>query len=87
MEEQTETNTEKSNFTVLLEEALNTRKYVKLAYFDNIHAYHSVNTLLKRTDQGIELIAGEIIQPDWIVSIDLVYAPGYEHIEDFTCDC
>lgn len=76
-----------TNFETLLEEALHMRKYVKLAYFDDIHAYHSVNTLLKQTDKGIELISGEIIQRDWIVSIDLIYAPGHEHIEDFTCDC
>ena len=87
MTKEDKTNTAKSDFAKLLEEALHIRNYVKLAYFDDIHAYHSVNTLLKRTDKGIELITGDIIQPEWIVSIDLVYAPGYEHIEDFTCDC
>lgn len=75
------------NFEDLLKQALHIKQYVKLAYFDEIHAFHSVNVVMKETDQGISLTTGELIQTEWIVSIDEVKAPGYEHIDDFTCDC
>ncbi|MCE7993783.1 MAG: hypothetical protein HEP71_17485 [Roseivirga sp.] len=75
------------NFTVLLEQALRMKQYVKLAYFDDIHAFHSVNVVMKRTEQGIELTNGYVIEESWIVSLDEVKAPAYQHIDDFTCDC
>lgn len=75
------------DFEEILEQALQLKKYVKIAYFDDIHAFHSVNAVLKSTEKGIELTTGDTIQRDLIVSIDLISAPGYTHIEDYTCDC
>lgn len=79
--------TSSPGFSELLKQALHMKQYVKLAYFDDIHAYHSVNVVMKVTDRGIELSDGQLIQEDWIVSLDEIKAPGYENIDDFTCDC
>lgn len=70
-----------------MEQALRMKQYVKLAYFDEIHAFNSVNVVMKRTAQGIELTNGQVIEESWIVSLDEIKSPAYQHIDDFTCDC
>jgi len=75
------------SFEVILKEALDKGRYVKVAFFNSYHEFHSVCAVMKHTDSGIALTTGHLIQIDKIVSIDEVSAPNYSHIIDFTCDC
>ena len=78
---------ETRSYTELLNDALKKGHYVKVAYFTPQHEFYSENVVMKPNGNGIALSTGQEIDADWIVSLNEVKAPGYEHIDDFTCDC
>ncbi len=64
------------------------RLYVQIQYFNGIREFHTVHTVIKKVAGNIiETVNGDIIDTSLIASIDGDFLPGYEHMDDFTCDC
>ena len=75
------------NYTQLLNDALEKGRYVKVAYFTPQHEFYSEHVVMRKQKNRLMLSNGKTIAPDWIASLNEVKAPGFEHIDDFTCDC
>lgn len=74
-----------------LENFRNSRKYIRIHYFTDIHEYISTAAIIKdiywqQEAAFMMLNTGEEVRLDRIVRLDGQLVPGYD-IQDFTCDC
>lgn len=78
------------NKTGLIKDLIDQKAYCQIQFFNSYHEFHTVQGIIKafvEQDDFVELAAGEHIPFSGLVSINGVFMPGYEHFEDFTCDC
>ena len=80
------------NTSNLLAELIDRRVYTQIQFFNAYHEFHTTQSLIKALSEGsdtqfIELVTGEQIELSGIVSLNGQFMPGFEHFEDFTCDC
>jgi cation diffusion facilitator CzcD-associated flavoprotein CzcO len=74
-----------------VEDAMNTRKSVRVQYVTDIHEYLTVTALIKDIHQEesglvLELASGEKLRFDQLVRVGQVSSAKYD-ARDFTCDC
>ena len=74
-----------------VEDAMATRKSVRIQYVTDIHEYLTVTALIKdvREEESglvVELATGEKIKFDQLVRVGQVSSSKYD-ARDFTCDC
>ena len=80
------------NKTSLIRGLIDRKAYCQIQFFNAYHEFHTVQGIIKTlvehsSGDFIEMAAGEHIPLSGLVSIDGTFMPGYEHFEDFTCDC
>lgn len=76
----------------LIRNLIEEKVYSQIQFFNSYHEFHTVQGLIKAMDtcekgDFMELASGERIFISGIVSLNGRFMPGYEHFEDFTCDC
>ncbi|WP_066504351.1 hypothetical protein [Rufibacter sp. DG15C] len=74
-----------------VEDALNSRKSVRIQYVTDIHEYLTVTALIKdlHEEEGglvLELATGEKLRFDQLVRVGQTSSSKYD-ARDFTCDC
>ncbi len=72
----------------LIKELIDQKRYIKVQFFNELHEFHTVSSLIKTLNgRTIELVSGQFVILDLIVSLDDRVMSDYSHIVDFTCDC
>jgi len=72
----------------LINELIDQRRYIKVQFFNELHEFHTVSSLIKTLHgRTIELVSGQFVNLDLIVSLNDHVMSDYSHIVDFTCDC
>lgn len=80
------------DFHSILEDHAARRRYIQIQYFTEIREFIRTQAIIKDIytldgEEYLKLNTGEEIRLDKIVKVDDQLAPGFEHFEDYSCDC
>lgn len=71
-----------------IKDLISKRLFIQIQYFNEFHEFHTLQSIIKNTDgDHIEMVNGVKIDISSIASINGNFLSGYQHMEDFTCDC
>jgi len=79
-------------FADALRNAANRRQFVRLEYLTDLHEFIKADVLLKNTTTTdgadvLELVNGELVPFDRVVSISGQLSPRYPGYGNYSCDC